>query len=251
MGNKNTSSNNLSRKSNSVSGWLSNIADFARYKDDERLEVSEVSNVQSESISNTSRLIVYAKPATNYLQLNSSQPQELPCSIVFQAAEASSEDTGNRQGLDVVCIIDVSGSMQGEKMDLTKKTLEFMTEHLTEKDRMCLITFQSGVERLCPLIIMNENGKARAKAQIANIHASGGTELVEGLLHGVKVLESRRIENNVSSIILLSDGQDNNSSTALDRAKDVITSSRLKNYSIHTFGYGTDHDAGLLNSISE
>ena len=58
---------------------------------------------------------------------------------------------------------------------------------------------------------------------------------------GIKVLGKRRVTNTVSSILLLSDGQDNNQSSAMSRAAQCYaTHSGLveKGFTTHTFGYG-------------
>ncbi|CAG9321577.1 unnamed protein product [Blepharisma stoltei] len=234
-------------------GSNSSLSDiFSGYSDDENIEIiQEETKVSVAATSNPQRLQLSMKAALSYLQLNSSAAQELPCSFSMQALESSPTEGGVRQGIDIVCVIDVSGSMQGDKIELTKKTLEFMVGKLEPKDRMSLVLFSSEVRRILPLIKMTEVGKQRALSKIAEIHAGGGTELVEGLDHGLKVIEDRRIVNQITSIILLTDGQDNNGSTALDRAKLRVDSAKTKNYSIHTFGYGSDHDAKLLNAISE
>jgi len=46
-------------------------------------------------------------------------------------------------GIDLICLIDVSGSMSGTKLNNVKKTLLILLDFLREKDRLCLITFES------------------------------------------------------------------------------------------------------------
>jgi len=51
-------------------------------------------------------------------------------------------DENNNYGrtpIDLVCVIDHSGSMGGEKIDLVRKTLKSIVELFGDNDRLCLI----------------------------------------------------------------------------------------------------------------
>ncbi|KAM0068834.1 putative chromatin regulator PHD family [Helianthus debilis subsp. tardiflorus] len=108
--------------------------------------------------------------------------------------------------------------------------------------------------------------KAPAPA-VNSLIANGGTNIAEGLRKGAKVMEDRRENNPVGSIILLSDGQDtytvNRSSNSGGR-KNPLNYELLVPQSIHcgngnlgnkipvhAFGFGSDHDASSMHSISE
>ena len=41
----------------------------------------------------------------------------------------------------MICVIDKSGSMDGEKIELVKDSLKQLLEYLNEKDRLSLIMF--------------------------------------------------------------------------------------------------------------
>jgi len=58
---------------------------------------------------------------------------------------------GSRTSVDLICVIDNSGSMQGEKIGLVKETINFLLETLTPSDRLSIITFNSYANRLCGL----------------------------------------------------------------------------------------------------
>ena len=58
---------------------------------------------------------------------------------------------GSRTSVDLICVIDVSGSMDGEKIQLVKDTIKFLIETLTPSDRLSIITFNSGGRRVCGL----------------------------------------------------------------------------------------------------
>ena len=117
------------------------------------------------------------------------------------------EENTLKPGIDIVCVIDKSASMEGFEMDLVKKTLNFILEFLGENDRLSLITFNSEGERLCPLIRVNEKNKKIIKIIIENINATGGTVINAAMLLALKTLKERKYINHVTSIFLLSDGK--------------------------------------------
>eukprot|EP00358_Blepharisma_japonicum_P006713 CAMPEP_0202940374 /NCGR_PEP_ID=MMETSP1395-20130829/494_1 /ASSEMBLY_ACC=CAM_ASM_000871 /TAXON_ID=5961 /ORGANISM="Blepharisma japonicum, Strain Stock R1072" /LENGTH=573 /DNA_ID=CAMNT_0049634827 /DNA_START=480 /DNA_END=2201 /DNA_ORIENTATION=+ len=242
--------------------------DKVKYDDDEPLpakpaeekkESSEETKTPSESTAApqaTNRLNISMKFAMNYLQLKSTDMQEVPCCLSLEGLETEEEESKHqaRSGIDVICVIDVSGSMQGDKLELAKKTLEFMVTQLGPYDRASIVTFSDDAYRLCPLTCMNDVGKEKLNQIIKRINIIGGTEIIKGLRCGLRILAERKQFNSVSSIVLLSDGIDNNQDTAMERLRYAIREYDPKvaaQYSIHTFGYGSDHDANLMNTMAE
>jgi uncharacterized protein YegL len=58
---------------------------------------------------------------------------------------------GVRSNVDLICVLDVSGSMSGQKIQLLKETMKFLVETLTPSDRLCIITFNNWAKRVCTL----------------------------------------------------------------------------------------------------
>ena len=70
---------------------------------------------------------------------------------------------------------------------------------------------------------------------------------------GLSVLtENYSSGEKIASIILLSDREDNCQGAA-DKFKNLLISSMKKDYAftLHTFGYGNDHDAVLMSDLSK
>ncbi|XP_026451271.1 E3 ubiquitin-protein ligase WAV3-like [Papaver somniferum] len=147
--------------------------------------------------------------------------------------------------IDLVTVLDISGSMTGTKIQLLKRAMRFVIDNLGPSDRLSVISFSHDARRLFPLLLMTDSGKKRALEAVNSLAASGGTNIVEGLKKGTKVIENRRHKNPVCSIMLLSDGQDNYTKTI-----NLKETSRLQ-IPVHTFGFGADHDPIMLHSIAE
>lgn len=175
----------------------------------------------------------------------------------------------DRAPIDLVTVLDVSGSMEGTKLALLKRAMGFVIRNLSPTDRLSVVVFSSTARRLFPLRCMVEEGRQQALQAVDLLASNGGTNISEGLRKGAKVLEDRRVRNPVSSIMLLSDGQDTynltnrwaaismNSRTALDYQCMLPGSIRhasqngLAQIPVHTFGFGSDHDAATMHSIAE
>lgn len=184
----------------------------------------------------------------------------------------------DRAPIDLVTVLDVSGSMSG-KLDLLKRAVCFIIQNLGPSDRLSIVTFSSSAQRVLPLIRMYRSGQENAIRAINALSTRGGTNIVEGLKKGVKVLEDRREHNPIASIILLSDGHDtlNMDTHSLYRSVQNNTfnprqnlqylyllptsicprnnasrdESRQLSIPVHTFGFGSEHDSNAMHAISD
>ncbi len=67
---------------------------------------------------------------------------------------------GERTNVDLICVIDVSGSMSGEKISLVKSTMKYLLDALTPADRLSIITFENFGEVLCGMTSVNDENKS-------------------------------------------------------------------------------------------
>ncbi|KAL9227023.1 hypothetical protein vseg_002769 [Gypsophila vaccaria] len=176
---------------------------------------------------------------------------------------SSTQSSTTRAPVDLVTVLDVSGSMAGTKLALLKRAMGFVIQNMSPNDRLSVIAFSSTARRLFPLSRMSETGRQKALLAVNSLVANGGTNIAEGLRKGAKVMEERKEKNPVASIILLSDGQDTytvNGSVGHQTTPNYklllplsIQGGNSPSFKIpvHTFGFGSDHDASLMHSISE
>ncbi|XWS71841.1 hypothetical protein CRYUN_Cryun03dG0172200 [Craigia yunnanensis] len=169
----------------------------------------------------------------------------------------------SRAPVDLVTVLDVSGSMAGTKLALLKRAIGFLIQHLGPSDRFSVIAFSSTARRLFPLRRMTETGRQEALQAVNSLTSNGGTNIAEGLRKGAKVIVDRKWNNPVGSIMLLSDGQDTYTVTSPSGAHSWTDYKSLLPISIHryggtglhipvhAFGFGADHDAASMHSISE
>jgi len=166
-----------------------------------------------------------------------------------------------RAPIDLVTVLDVSGSMSGMKLELLKRAMAFLISNLSPADRLSVVVFSSTAKRVFPLKRMSPNGQQEANLVVERLFCTGGTNIAEGLRKGAKVLEDRRQRNPVASIMLLSDGQDTYSLSSrgsvlfpIDEQRRSARQSMRHGHvqiPVHAFGFGVDHDAATMHNISE
>jgi uncharacterized protein YegL len=150
-------------------------------------------------------------------------------------------------GIDVVCVLDNSGSMAGSKIDNLKRAMEFVISTLNEKDRLSVVTFNSYGTPIQGLWKMNETRKTASRDLIHKIEAGGGTDIYDGMKKGWEVLQNRKTRNPSSCMFLLTDGQDGDH---LEEKKDLTATMRKEGTSLFVFGFGNDHDSAHLTQIA-
>ncbi|ETV97114.1 hypothetical protein H310_09923 [Aphanomyces invadans] len=161
-----------------------------------------------------------------------------------------------RKPVDLVVVLDRSGSMHGDKLALCKRTMDFLAHQLAPHDRVSLVSYDSDVTTDMPLTKMNDQGKANLAQKVKCIQAGSCTNLSGGLVAGVEeVQRPTRLDNGepnpVQSVLLLTDGQANEGVTGPDSLAKLLGELLGPQVSLHTFGYGSDHNATLLGRLAD
>jgi Mg-chelatase subunit ChlD len=79
---------------------------------------------------------------------------------------------------------------------------------LTPSDRLSIITFNGSGNRICGLKAVTQENMVVFSNYINQLYASGGTRIMSGMDLALKTINDRKIPNKVTSVFLLSDGQD-------------------------------------------
>ncbi len=96
---------------------------------------------------------------TNGLEeISFSATATVPIMITLKAPEFSQK---LRAPIDLVLVLDKSGSMIGEKLELVQQTASFIAQTLTKDDRLALVTFDYEAQTILDLRHMDEEGKVR------------------------------------------------------------------------------------------
>ena len=169
----------------------------------------------------------------------------------------SEEIKEKNSNVELICVIDVSGSMMGEKIKLVKQSLKVLLEMMGEKDKLGLVLFNHDSQKLLDLTYTTPENKKNIINLIDKIQARGGTYILSGLEKAIEMfkLSSTQKTNTSkfisSAIILLSDGMDNrmNHEEIGKGLKDLTKNFNL-GFTLHAFGYGNDHDPKIMNTLA-
>jgi Ca-activated chloride channel homolog len=172
---------------------------------------------------------------------------EVPSAEVIVAAKNSW--ALNRKRADIMLVVDTSGSMEGDKLELVKAGLETFLLRILPEDRVGLVTFDSSARVDVPLAPLTENRIALQTA-IGDMRARGKTAVFDALELARQELEALppTEDDRITAIVLLSDGADNSSVTTLDQLRVNFDETGI---SIFPVAYGADADVAIVQAIAE
>lgn len=173
--------------------------------------------------------------------VSSGRSYETYAVVMRVKAPAVPEKIRNRAPIDLVTVIDVSGKMSSEKMQMMKRAMRLVISSLTPSDRLSIVAFSSCSKRLMPLKRMTTSGQRAARRLVeAMAVLEGSSNGNDAVKKAVKVLEDRRERNTVGSIVLISD--------VLDQSSRVV-STRLSDVVVHTLKLAACDDHALSKAV--
>ena len=111
---------------------------------------------------------------------------------------------GLREPIDIGLSIDVSGSMEGESIEYTKKSLIKFVQNLNEKDNICINIFHSKDKLIIPF--QQKNDLNNFENIINYLQTSGGTNIYKGVFGIYNELKNNYDKGNkIKRIVLLTD----------------------------------------------
>jgi Ca-activated chloride channel family protein len=135
--------------------------------------------------------------------------------------------------------------MQGSRLEQTKAAAQRMIDSLSEDDALSIVTFSDKAEVVWPSQLVAD--PIKTKARVSAIQASGGTEILQGLLAGLAEIEKRRTQYAVNHVILLTDGQTYGDE---DRCLSAAEEAARHRIGISAMGIGEDWNDTLLDAIA-
>ena len=167
----------------------------------------------------------------------------------------STEDKAEKvKPVDLICIVDVSTSMSGNRLDLVKETLKHIVKEMNDTDNFALVTFSSSSYFINNLTKMTEENKSIILDNIEKLKVISNTNIYSGLEKGLQLLKNDYSSGDrIASMILLSDGADNHyKNKVVSMFEDLMEREGKKDFvfTLNTFGYGVSYDYNLMKNIS-
>ena len=151
--------------------------------------------------------------------------------------------------LNLVLVIDESGSMSGDKIANLKSALHAFIERFRENDRITIVGFEHEARVIIEAEEKTNVGKiSRA---IDDIHAEGSTNLHAGLMRGYKMSLKHFDPERTNRMIFWTDG---NANVGVTESAEIARDSKRcikRGISFVTIGLGVDMNNGLLREIAD
>eukprot|EP01022_Parablepharisma_sp_SALTPOND_P019556 TRINITY_DN335_c0_g1_i3.p1 TRINITY_DN335_c0_g1~~TRINITY_DN335_c0_g1_i3.p1 ORF type:complete len:694 (+),score=62.57 TRINITY_DN335_c0_g1_i3:160-2241(+) len=172
---------------------------------------------------------------------------------------------GPRRPSVIVCLLDVSGSMDsaatdantGETdgfsiLDLVKHSVKTIIHTLDESDYIALVQFESKAALILPPQQMTAEGRKIALEKVEGMRTLGTTNLWDGLKTSIDLIHANEICKKAStSLWLFTDGQPDSHPGGIAPALKSYLKGSSPPCVINSFGFGYSLDSELLYEISE
>lgn len=211
--------------------------------DDEYLDIS------ASVIDLKEPLQFFIRSGLSSVRVSSQQVDEVPCMVTIRAPALNSNQ--RVYAMDLVCVIDQSGSMMDENLlKFVKFALTNILDKLNDQDRFSLVGFSDKAEIKCPLIRCTPQGKERIINKIIRLNVLDLTNLTAGFLLGLRVLKNRRYHNQASSLLLFTDGKHNIGDSPFPLCEQEMANSGLEHFRVCCFGFGDNVERQLLETLA-
>lgn len=143
----------------------------------------------------------------------------------------------SKEGVNVVLVIDVSGSMQAtdykpDRLEAAKNSAKILVESLPPKDNAGIVIFGTGATTAAYL----SPDKDKVIEKLSNIAPTNGeTAIGDGLSLGIDMATS--VQNKKKVVILLSDGVSN---AGVISPSEAVSFAKSNNIQVYTIGLGSE-----------
>jgi Ca-activated chloride channel family protein len=145
-------------------------------------------------------------------------------------------------------VLDISGSMSGEKIEQAKTSVLQLVERMRDTDQIALVTYSDSariVQPLAPVALV----RSALRMTIPTIQIEGGTNIPAGLSTGAAALASAGV-GLVRRIVLVSDGQDT-SGRPLEGVRAEVRMRADQGVTVSTLGIGMDYSEPYMTALAD
>jgi Ca-activated chloride channel family protein len=182
------------------------------------------------------------------------QPQtvlEVPSAEVVRGTQSLWRQV--KKPVDVVLVIDTSGSMEGDKIAAARNSLVQFINLLDNRDRVQVNTFSRDILELSPLSDLGDKREDLTR-RVSGIIEGGDTRLYDATLAAYQNLEANGDPKHIRAVVILSDGADTASQQGLAAVLDELNKAGGEGgnaIKLFTIAYGRDANTDILSQLAE
>jgi Ca-activated chloride channel family protein len=193
-----------------------------------------------------------ASPLTAANGVDPSQPQtslQLPNAAVVDVVRIVWWYT--KRHTNVYLVVDISGSMRGEKIQSAQEALRTFVEQIEgELERVGLIEFSSRVRETVTLGELKSN-RTQLLSAIEALYVGGDTALLDAVDLAYESLQKQADAERINAIVVMTDGLENHSSISLNKLLGKLEAQEEVPVVVFCIAYGKDADRDMLRRIAE
>jgi Ca-activated chloride channel family protein len=145
-----------------------------------------------------------------------------------------------RPPLNLVFLIDVSGSMQGEdRLPLAKRALDVLIDQLRPEDHVSIAVYAGAAGAV--LEPTSGADKSKIRSAIRRLEAGGSTAGAEGLALAYDLARENFRKDAVNRVVLMTDGDFNVGVTDEGSLEDFVAERRKTGVYLSVYGFGQDN----------
>jgi len=178
------------------------------------------------------------------------QENEIHLLVSLKAPKTDWQD--KRPPVCIIPVIDMSSSMDGDKLEYAKKSVIKLIEHLRPGDFCGVISFADEVHTLFKPMEMTQEKKEQLKAKVGDLVSQGCTNFSGGMCEGLEQANKGDFpEGMLVRVIMFTDGQANRGIATKREQLLPLLEGALGKVTLSAFGYGSDADQELLADLAK
>jgi Ca-activated chloride channel homolog len=163
--------------------------------------------------------------------------------------QTRSEPAAERPDVNLTFVIDVSGSMSGDRIQIVRDSLHTLVDNLRPSDAVAIVTFETDSKILRPMTRVDDG--AEIHKTIDKLKAGGSTNMHAGLVDGYDVAADGFTVGNYNRVVLLSDGAANVGLTEHDAILDELDPHIADGITLLTVGVGNEYNQRILEQLAD
>ncbi len=182
-----------------------------------------------------------------YDTLTSGISQDLP--VLFQLMGGKMPADTLCRPMNMAIVLDRSGSMDGSKLENSKKAVKKLIGLLGDNDRLHFVIYDENVDTV--FVNVNKDTAESSFQKVDAVRSRGVTNLLAGVTRGVELVKKYSRSGGIDAVLLFSDGLANSGV----QGTEAIGMEIKKYHTEHdirfsAFGIGDDFDELLMTSIA-
>lgn len=156
----------------------------------------------------------------------------------------------DRAPMALSLVVDVSGSMAGEKIANARMAAQSLIETLREGDIISIYAFSDAVYEVAAPTVVAGGTRGDLIQRVAQLHDMGSTNLYGGLSAGLARMREAPSSHPIRRVVLISDGQANVGPSDAYTLGNLAAGGTEAHTQVTAIGVGLDYDENTLGTLA-